>query len=88
MFFFVIYRCYDEALANKTANEIREIYSSYENPSCTKYKGPDFIESRNGSEHCDRWIYEYDHGYKSMSSEVSRMHLKNHANILITFSKL
>lgn len=80
MFFFVIYRCYDEELENKTVNELREIYSTYPNPSCTNY--------RNGSEHCDRWIYEYDHGYKSMSSEVSRMHLKNHANILIKFSKL
>lgn len=80
MFFFVIYRCYDEELKYKTVNEIREIYSTYPNPSCTNYK--------NGSGYCDRWIYEYDHGYKSMSSEVSGMYLKNHANILITFSKL
>lgn len=68
-------RCYSDELANKTIGEIREIYSQYSNPSCSKYQGDDSLLSsdfyRNETEHCDRWIYELDHGYKSMSSEVS-----------------
>lgn len=58
-------------LVNKTMDEVREIYSNYSNPSCTKYKGSHTTGFKNDTGQCDRWIYEYDHGYKSMSSEVS-----------------
>lgn len=67
---FLSSRCYDEALANKTMDEVREIYSSYPNPSCTKYRGSPTTGFQNDTGQCDRWIYELDHGYKSMSSEV------------------
>lgn len=70
------FRCYADELANKTIDEIREIYSHYSNPSCTKYRGNVSLSSfdfyKNDSESCDRWIYELDHGYQSMSSEVSK----------------
>lgn len=59
-------RCYDESLVNKSIAEIRDAYSSYKDPHCTVFQG-------NGSsnEKCDRWIYDYDHGYRSMSSELN-----------------
>lgn len=85
--FFLIFgfRCYAEELANKTIDEIREIYSSYPDPSCTPYQSSHGVDSSArfsffGSEfqnvsirnnRCDSWFYDYDHGYKSMSSEVS-----------------
>lgn len=76
---FLFCRCYAEELANKTIEEIREIYSSYPNPHCTPYNtrgnhdqfGSVAYELRGGEERCDRWFYEFDHGYQSMSSEVS-----------------
>lgn len=68
-------RCYDDALADKTIDEVREIYSNYSNPSCTKYRGNGPFASgySNDTGQCDRWIYKLDHGYKSMSSEVSQL---------------
>lgn len=70
---------------NKTIDEIREIYSSYPDPHCTPYQGEgahkhfDSVayEQWSGPERCDRWFYEYDHGYHSMSSEV-RIHSYSH----------
>lgn len=72
------FRCYAEELANKTIDEIREIYSSYPDPSCTPYQGQSehrefgsvAYELKGGEGRCDRWFYDYDHGYHSMSSEV------------------
>lgn len=69
-------RCYHEDLANKTIDEVRQIYSNYSDPHCTPYK-PDSLNynifgvSNTDGDTCDRWIYEFDHGYQSMSSEVS-----------------
>lgn len=73
---FTCFRCYDDELANKTIEEVREIYSHYSNPSCTPYQGVSKFSFLNNdhpsnSTTCNRWIYELDHGYKSMSSEVS-----------------
>lgn len=72
---FYYFRCYADELANKSIAEIRDIYSKYPDPSCTKYRGDSSLASigsyNNDSEHCDRWFYELDHGYKSMSSEVN-----------------
>lgn len=73
------FRCYHDDLANKSIAEIRQIYANYSNPSCTPYKSHESPASfnylstyyKNESQYCDRWIYELDHGYKSMSSEVS-----------------
>lgn len=70
-------RCYADELANKTISEIREIYANYENPSCTKYRNVEIDTQlsndlyKNDTEFCNQWIYEFDHGYQSMSSEVS-----------------
>ncbi|XP_031633769.1 solute carrier family 22 member 23-like [Contarinia nasturtii] len=68
--------CYYDDIVNKSIDQIREIYSNYSNPSCTPYKtdvsSVDFFGANNTNDGaCDRWIYEYDHGYKSMSSELN-----------------
>lgn len=73
MIFPLICRCYADELANKTIDEVRQIYSVYPNPSCVKYQNEDMLSFdlyKNDTGSCDRWIYELDHGYKSMSSEV------------------
>lgn len=85
---YFLYRCYDDRLANKTIDEIREIYSKYQNPSCTPYQGNSTAiqfdaYSQNISTNCDRWIYELDHGYKSMSSEV----IQNNLNLMERIKK-
>lgn len=81
---FVFFRCYADELANKTIPEIREIYSTYADPSCSVYKGNrtavegslllssphDLDRANDPSEKCQRWIYELDYGYQSMSAEV------------------
>lgn len=78
-------RCYHDALQNKTIDEIRNIYANYTDPHCTPYKANDFnfnfFGANNTDGTCDKWIYEFDHGYQSMSSEVSdiEMWLNNHS---------
>lgn len=79
---FQCFRCYADELVNKTIAEIREIYSTYPDPSCSVYKGnktsvdsPLWASTYNAdsdidSGKCDRWFYELDYGYQSMSSEV------------------
>lgn len=79
---FVFFRCYADELANKTIPEIREIYSTYADPSCSVYKGnrssvegsllgsSPYNLASDPSEKCQRWIYELDYGYQSMSAEV------------------
>lgn len=72
------FRCYHDDLVNKTFAEIREIYANYSDPHCTPYKSEvsptsfnyDSTYNSNETQHCDRWFYELDHGYESMSSEV------------------
>lgn len=64
-------RCYHESLENKSFHDIAQIYSRFENPSCTRLEllhGDNYTESPLK---CDRWIYEYDFGYRSMNTDVS-----------------
>lgn len=78
------FRCYADELANKTILEIREIYSTYADPSCSVYKGNQTAVSNrllgvsshanDTNEKCQRWIYEKDYGYQSMSAEVCASH--------------
>lgn len=50
--------------------EIKQIYSQFENPSCTRLADIDGYNVTVSDELCDRWIYDYDYGYKSMNTEV------------------
>ncbi|XP_037944869.1 organic cation transporter-like protein [Teleopsis dalmanni] len=62
--------CYHEQFANKTFDEIAAIYAKYPSPSCTRLEinGTTITPS---SEKCERWIYKYDYGYKSMNTELN-----------------
>uniref|UniRef100_T1GM93 Major facilitator superfamily (MFS) profile domain-containing protein n=1 Tax=Megaselia scalaris TaxID=36166 RepID=T1GM93_MEGSC len=64
-------RCYHESLENKSFHDIAQIYSRFENPSCTRLEllhGDNYTESPLK---CDRWIYEYDFGYRSMNTDLN-----------------
>lgn len=66
-------------------SELREFYSSYDNPSCTNIDGrmeasSSYVNSTSNQLNtsmevnvCKKWIYDYDilHGYKSMTSELN-----------------
>ncbi|EDW80741.1 uncharacterized protein Dwil_GK11400 [Drosophila willistoni] len=65
--------CYHEELVNRSFAEIEAIYSQFKNPSCTRL---DVIDLASGNvtvsdKRCDRWIYHYDFGYKSMNTELN-----------------
>ncbi|KAL7728415.1 hypothetical protein ACLKA6_005175 [Drosophila palustris] len=63
--------CYHEKLVNMTYKEIGDIYAKFENPSCTRLAdivGPNVTVS---TEKCERWIYNYDFGYRSMNTELN-----------------
>lgn len=65
--------CYHDQLENLSFSQIADVYNKFERPSCTKLATVD----ANGSnaiisDHlCDRWIYDYDFGFRSMNTEVS-----------------
>lgn len=68
--------CYHEELANRSHEEIAAIYAPFGNKAaCTRL---DKIEVHEGiynvtvsSQSCERWIYKYDYGFRSMNAEVS-----------------
>ncbi|XP_061391953.1 organic cation transporter protein-like [Musca vetustissima] len=63
--------CYHEKLENKTYDEIAAIYAKFPNPSCTKLADIDGMNATASTERCDRWIYKYDFGYRSMNTELN-----------------
>lgn len=70
--------CYHEQLANRSHEEIAAIYAGYgRDSSCQRLEtieqladGTYNITLSNNS--CDRWIYKYDYGFRSMNAEVSK----------------
>ncbi|XP_030373515.1 organic cation transporter protein [Scaptodrosophila lebanonensis] len=65
--------CYHEKLVNMTYKEIAEIYTNpnITNPSCTRL---DDIIGHNvtvSNKTCEKWIYNYDFGYRSMNTELN-----------------
>ncbi|XP_030371152.1 organic cation transporter protein-like [Scaptodrosophila lebanonensis] len=63
--------CYHEQLENRSFTEIEAIYAQFKSPSCTRLEE---IEGNNvtvSSEVCERWIYKYDYGYRSMNTELN-----------------
>ncbi|EDV42704.1 uncharacterized protein Dana_GF16892 [Drosophila ananassae] len=65
--------CYHEQLANRSFDEIEEIYSRFEYPSCTRLETIDHNGGNHtvSSEKCNKWIYKYDFGYQSMNTELN-----------------
>nr|XP_016937583.1 solute carrier family 22 member 6 [Drosophila suzukii] len=65
--------CYHEQLANRSFAEIEAIYSQFERPSCTRLEkiDEDGQNHTQSTERCNRWIYKYDFGYRSMNTELN-----------------
>ncbi|XP_043654515.1 organic cation transporter protein [Drosophila teissieri] len=65
--------CHHEQLENRTFAEIEQIYSQFEKPSCTRLEKIDEHGQNHtlSAERCNRWIYKYDFGYKSMNTELN-----------------
>lgn len=68
--------CYSSSLSNLTISEIRDAYSVYDDPYCSP-----FNEDQDGV--CKKWIYNFDFGYKSMTSDVSLSRNMNIKKIII-----
>lgn len=64
---------YHEKLENLSFSQIAEVYNGFERPSCTKLAtfNPDGDNVTVSEDQCDRWIYNYDFGFRSMNTEVS-----------------
>ncbi|KAH8374648.1 hypothetical protein KR200_002676 [Drosophila serrata] len=65
--------CYHEQLENHSYAEIASIYAPFESPSCTQLASIDW-DSRNATasgKPCTRWIYNYDHGFRSMNADLN-----------------
>lgn len=79
--------CYHEKLENKTFDEIAAIYAGFESKSCTRLE--DFnLDGTNvtvSTEKCERWIYKYDYGYRSMNTEVSKNYFMSALMVLRVF---
>ncbi|KAH8354304.1 hypothetical protein KR084_006672 [Drosophila pseudotakahashii] len=65
--------CYHEQLENRSFAEIEAIYSQFEKPSCTRLEKIDEDGENHtlSTERCNRWIYKYDFGYRSMNTELN-----------------
>lgn len=65
--------CYHEQLENRSYAEIASIYSKFASPSCTRLESisSDGTNATASQEPCTRWIYHYDHGFRSMNADVS-----------------
>ncbi|XP_011208244.2 organic cation transporter protein [Bactrocera dorsalis] len=64
--------CYHEKLSNASFDEIRAVYAQMANPHCTLLDdivGGQPIVAEVGK--CQRWIYEYESGYKSVTSDLN-----------------
>lgn len=64
--------CYHEALENRSFEEIAAIYAPFgKEASCTRLDKIEGDRVTVSNETCQRWIYNYDFGFRSMNAEVS-----------------
>lgn len=70
--------CYHEQLANRSHDEIAAIYAAYgRDSSCQRLETIEQLADGTynitlSNESCNRWIYKYDYGFRSMNAEVSK----------------
>ncbi|XP_034487930.1 organic cation transporter 1-like [Drosophila innubila] len=65
--------CYHEQLESRNFSQIEAIYNQFEEPSCTRLTTID-LDGGNATisnNRCDRWIYNYDYGFRSMNTELN-----------------
>ncbi|XP_017844794.1 solute carrier family 22 member 6-like [Drosophila busckii] len=64
--------CYHEQLVNQSFAQLKALYSQFEKPSCTRLDSIDAAGNVTlSAERCDRWFYNYDNGFRSMSAELN-----------------
>lgn len=65
--------CYHEQLSNASIDVVRDVYAQTHDPSCTPLEkvmnGTKPIFASNDT--CDRWIYNKDNQFESITTEVS-----------------
>ncbi|EDV90611.1 steroid transmembrane transporter SLC22A24 [Drosophila grimshawi] len=64
--------CYHEQLENRSFEQVAAIYNQFERPSCTRLESIDSegLNATVSEERCDRWIYNYDFGFRSMNTDL------------------
>ncbi|XP_016936157.4 solute carrier family 22 member 6 [Drosophila suzukii] len=64
--------CHHEALANRSFEEIAAIYAPFgKEASCTRLDRIEGDQVTVSNETCQRWIYNYDFGFRSMNAELN-----------------
>ncbi|XP_017073094.1 organic cation transporter-like protein [Drosophila eugracilis] len=65
--------CYHEQLVNRSYEQIAAVYAPFKRPSCTRLEwiNEDGSNATASSEPCNRWIYNYDHGFRSMNADLN-----------------
>ncbi|KAH8277174.1 hypothetical protein KR026_006685 [Drosophila bipectinata] len=64
--------CYHEALANRSFEEISQIYAPFgKDASCIKLDTVEGDKVTASNETCRRWMYNYDYGFRSMNAELN-----------------
>ncbi|XP_043071053.1 solute carrier family 22 member 5 isoform X2 [Drosophila grimshawi] len=68
--------CYHDQLANRSPDDIAAIYAPFgKDASCTRLETIEWLQVGHNltvsSKSCDRWIYKYDYGFRSMNAELN-----------------
>ncbi|XP_030387129.1 organic cation transporter protein-like [Scaptodrosophila lebanonensis] len=64
--------CYHKQLEDKTFEEIASIYAQFgSKASCSRVETVDGHNFTLSSDRCERWIYNYDYGFKSITTEMN-----------------
>lgn len=61
------FRCKSEATENYTISELKQLANENGKLKCLPLEA---IQTGVGEETCSEWIYESDHGFDSLTSEV------------------
>lgn len=72
MLFYRNFRCFHEKLANASMSYVRSIYAQTADPQCTLLE--DIVDDQPivaAVGKCTEWIYAYDRGYRSITTDVS-----------------
>ncbi|GAB0092743.1 organic cation transporter protein [Sergentomyia squamirostris] len=71
--------CSTEATQNLSIGELREVFSSYDDPFCSRKAREELFipniwmesSATKRRQNCDQWIYDLDFGYQSMTSDLN-----------------
>ncbi|KAI8044034.1 solute carrier family 22 member 13 [Drosophila gunungcola] len=65
--------CYHDQLENRSYAEITAIYAPFKRPSCTRLESinADGSNATASDQPCNRWIYNDDHGFRSMNADLN-----------------